>query len=466
MHSATAASSQVLFSPELIAKYDLSGPRYTSYPTAAQFQDYGVAAYSTAARASNAAGAELSIYVHIPFCATVCFYCACNKVVTNNRAHAATYLDWLGKEIELQAALYDGQRVVRQMHWGGGTPTFLDPAQTERLMGMLSDNFRCESGPESEFSIEIDPRACAPGRLAHLRELGFNRVSFGVQDFDPHVQVAVNRLQSQAVTFGAIQEARNAGFGSISLDLIYGLPRQTRGSFARTLTEVIAIRPERLSIFNYAHLPHLFKSQNQIDAASLPSPAEKLAILHHTIDVLTSAGYQYIGMDHFALPHDELARAQRAGTLHRNFQGYSTHAGCDLIGLGVSAIGMLEGSYHQNEKTLPDYYAALEAGGLTIARGVVLDDDDRLRRHVIMRLVCAQDLDIAATEARFGIAFKDYFARELVALSAMAEDGLVTIEAGTIRVHEQGRMFLRQICMCFDRYIARADHNMRYSRAI
>ncbi len=405
--------------------------------------------------------------MHIPFCATVCFYCGCNKVVTKNRAHAVTYLEGLAQEIRMQAALYDGQRRVRQMHWGGGTPTFLDATQIAHLMGLLKDNFRCEVGPDSEYSIEIDPRACAPGTLAHLRDLGFNRVSFGVQDFDPYdVQVAVNRIQSQAVTFGAISEARNAGFGSVSLDLIYGLPRQTRASFARTLTEVTAIRPERLSIFNYAHMPHLFKSQNRIDASTLPPPAEKLAILHHTIDVLTEAGYQYIGMDHFALPHDELARAQRAGTLHRNFQGYSTHAGCDLIGLGVSAIGMLEGSYQQNLKTLPEYYAALEAGVLPIARGVVLDDDDRLRRHVIMRLVCAQDLDIAATEARFGISFKDYFAGELTALAAMVEDGLVEIEPGTIRVREPGRMFLRQICMCFDRYVARADHGMRYSRAI
>lgn len=466
MRNAIDTNAGVLFSSELIAKYDLSGPRYTSYPTAAQFQDYTAADYERAAHVSNEGAADLSLYVHIPFCATVCFYCGCNKVVTKNRAHAVTYLEWLEREIRLQAALYDRQRVVRQIHWGGGTPTFLDHKQTAQLMGMLTDNFRCEIGPDSEFSIEIDPRACAPGTLAHLRALGFNRVSFGVQDFDPYVQVAVNRIQSQSLTFAAIQDARNAGFGSISLDLIYGLPRQTRSSFARTLTEVTAIRPERLSIFNYAHMPHLFKSQNHIDASTLPAPAEKLAILRHTIDVLTDAGYQYIGMDHFALPHDELARAQRAGTLHRNFQGYSTHAGCDLIGLGVSAIGMLEGSYQQNLKTLPEYYAALEAGVLPIARGVALDDDDRLRRHVIMRLVCAQDLDIAATEARFGIVFKDFFAGELAALAVMAEDGLVDIQPGTIRVREPGRMFLRQICMCFDRYVARADHGMRYSRAI
>ncbi|MCC6706487.1 MAG: oxygen-independent coproporphyrinogen III oxidase [Gammaproteobacteria bacterium] len=466
MSSVASSHSRELFSPELIAKYDRSGPRYTSYPTAAQFHDYTVADYERAARASNVAGAELSLYVHIPFCATVCFYCGCNKVITKNRAHAVTYLEGLAQEIRMQAALYDGQRRVRQMHWGGGTPTFLDATQIAHLMGLLKDNFRCEVGPDSEYSIEIDPRACAPGTLGQLRELGFNRVSFGVQDFDPDVQVAVNRIQSQAVTLGAIEEARNAGFGSVSLDLIYGLPRQTRASFARTLAEVIAIRPERLSIFNYAHMPHLFKSQNRIDASTLPPPAEKLAILHHTIDVLTEAGYQYIGMDHFALPHDELARAQRAGTLHRNFQGYSTHAGCDLVGLGVSSIGMLEGSYHQNRKALPDYYAALEGGQLCVTRGVVLDDDDRLRRHVIMRLVCAQDLDIAATEARFGISFKDYFADELTALAAMVEDGLVEIEPAVIRVREAGRMFLRQICMCFDRYVNRVDHTHRYSRAI
>ena len=466
MSSVVLSHSQELFPPELIAKYDRSGPRYTSYPTAAQFQDYGVADYTRAAHASNVAGAELSLYVHIPFCSTVCFYCGCNKVITKNRSHAATYLEWLAREIDLQASLYDRTRVVRQMHWGGGTPTFLDRAQLSELMELLRAHFRCEVGPDSEYSIEIDPRSCAPGTLKHLREMGFNRVSFGVQDFDPYVQVAVNRIQSQAVTFGAIQEARNAGFGSVSLDLIYGLPRQTRQSFSRTLAEVISIRPERLSVFNYAHMPHLFKSQNRIDASMLPSPAEKLAILHHTIDVLTDAGYQYIGMDHFALPHDELARAQRAGTLHRNFQGYSTHAGCDLVGLGVSAIGMLEGSYHQNRKSLPEYYAALEAGELTIARGVTLDDDDRLRRHVIMRLVCAQDLDIAATEARFGISFNDYFGEELRALAVMAADGLVDIEPRVIRVREAGRMFLRQICMCFDRYVNQADHSQRYSRAI
>ena len=463
-----AATSQAsLFSPELIAKYDLAGPRYTSYPTAAQFSDgYTVADYTAAAAASNRAGAELSLYVHIPFCSTVCFYCGCNKVITKNRAHAANYLMRLGEEIRLQGELYDDTRAVRQMHWGGGTPTFLDHVQTEQLMGLLEAHFRCESGPDSEFSIEIDPRACQPGTLGHLRSLGFNRVSFGVQDFDPKVQVAVNRLQSQAITFGAIQEARDQGFGSVSLDLIYGLPCQTRASFARTLSEVIAIRPERLSVFNYAHLPHLFKSQNRIDASTLPSPAEKLAILDYTIEVLGVAGYQYIGMDHFALPHDELARAQRAGTLHRNFQGYSTHAGCDLVGLGVSSIGMLEGSYHQNLKTLPEYYAALDDGRLPVTRGVLLDDDDRLRRHVIMRLVCAQDLDIAATEARFGIDFRSYFAASLARLAGMAEDGLVEILPGVIRVRDAGRMFLRQICMCFDRYVGAAEQGTRFSRAI
>jgi len=463
MSAPTSPAAPAPFAADLIRKYDVSGPRYTSYPTAAQFSDRF--AHDDYRRAAGAGGAAspLSLYVHVPFCATVCYYCACNRVITRNVAHARAYLDRLEREIARQAVLFVPGRPVTQLHWGGGTPTFLDGALRGRLMQALIAHFRC--APDAECSIEIDPRACPPGTLAELADLGFNRVSFGVQDFEPRVQVAVNRVQSQAVTVGAVNAARRAGFRSINLDLIYGLPHQTRASFRRTLSQVLALRPERLSIFNYAHLPQLFKTQRRIDSSALPTAGEKLAILDAAVEMAHAAGYVYIGMDHFALPHDELAQAQRLGTLRRNFQGYSTHAGSDLIGFGMSAISMLEGVYCQNAKTLPDYQARIDDGGLAISRGVVLTADDRVRRAVIMRLACAGTLDCDAFERAFALPFEVYFAREMPAIAALVADGLLEHAPPALAVTPRGRFVLRQICMIFDRYLG--DTNAApYSRAI
>ncbi len=449
-------NQSLVFDLDLIKKYDHAGPRYTSYPTAPQFHDgFGPEQYREIAQATNAEGNPLSLYFHIPFCDTVCFYCACNKIPTKDRARADDYLDHLEREAELQAALYDRGRVVDQLHWGGGTPTFLTPAQMERLMGILAARFRLRDDDRGEYSVEVDPRRIGPEVIRHLRALGFNRLSVGVQDFDPRVQRAVNRIQSEAETAAIVEAARGAGFHSVSVDLIYGLPFQSVESFARTLDRVIGVlAPDRLSVFNYAHLPQRFAPQRRIRAEDLPTPAEKLRILELAIERLTAAGYVHIGMDHFARPDDALAVAQREGTLHRNFQGYSTHAGCDLVGLGVSAISSLERCYAQNAHTLEAYRAALAEGRLPVERGVELDADDLLRRHVIMELICHFRLDFAAVEARFGIDFRDYFADALAQVEAMAADGLLELDGRGIRVLPRGRLLIRNVCMAFDRYLA------------
>lgn len=459
--------SRIVIDEALIAKYDRAGPRYTSYPTAPQFHErYTAAHYRELALASNAAARPLSLYFHIPFCDTVCYYCACNKIVTKNRRRAGPYLDRLRREIELQGALFDRSRPVVQLHWGGGTPTFISDDEMRALMDTTRAHYTLLDDDRGEYSIEIDPREADAGKIALLRRLGFNRISMGVQDFDPAVQQAVNRLQPKAVTLAAIAAARAEGFRSISLDLIYGLPQQTVASFARTLDEILELDPDRLSVFNYAHLPELFKTQKQIDVTALPSPAVKLDILKHVIARLTAAGYVYIGMDHFAKPDDELAVAQRAGTLYRNFQGYSTHADCDLVALGATSIGMVGDSYSQNVKTLDAYYAHLDTGELPVYRGVHLDADDRLRRAVITQLLCNFVLDTAAVEAAHGIAFDAYFATELGELAGMAADGLLALETGCIRVLPAGRLLIRNICMVFDRYLRAATTQRRYSRVI
>lgn len=460
------SQQQIVFDPELIKRYDKSGPRYTSYPTAVQFHEgFGEAQYREYAERSNGEGNPLSLYFHIPFCDTVCFYCACNKVVTKDRGKASPYLDNLHREIELQGALFDRSRPVDQLHWGGGTPTFISHEQMRGLMAKTREHFRLHDDDSGEYSIEIDPREVATDTIAVLREIGFNRMSLGVQDFDPAVQKAVNRLQSEQQTLGALEAARREGFKSISLDLIYGLPFQSAASFSATLDRVLEIDPDRLSVFNYAHLPELFKPQRRIAAEDLPSPAEKLEILQATIQKLTDAGYVYIGMDHFAKPDDELAVAQRNGTLYRNFQGYSTHADCDLIGLGSTSIGMVGRSYSQNVKELEEYYQRIGAGEVPVFRGVELSDDDVLRREVITQLICHFYLDKARIEARFGIRFDEYFASALEALRDLADDGLVELRPGEIQVRPAGKLLIRNICMVFDRYL-QEKREQRFSRVI
>ncbi len=456
----------IVFDSELIRRYDRSGPRYTSYPTAVQFHDgFGADEYREIARATNASGRPLSLYFHIPFCDTLCFYCACNKIPTKNRARAEPYLADLHRELALQAELFSRDRWVDQLHWGGGTPTFISHEQMRALMAETRRHFRLRDDDTGEYSIEIDPREVREDTLSVLRDLGFNRLSMGVQDFDERVQRAVNRIQSETETFRVLDRARELGFKSISLDLIYGLPFQTVESFLVTLDKIIAAGPDRLSVFNYAHLPEIFAPQRRIAAEDLPSSTEKLAILQATIERLGEAGYVFIGMDHFARPDDELAIAQREGTLYRNFQGYSTHADCDLVGMGVTSIGKVGDSYGQNAKTVEAYHEALAEGRLPIVRGIVLDEDDRLRRAVMTALICHFELDYAAFRIPGGRTFIDYFAAELQALAPMEEDGLLNIDGRGIRILPRGRLLIRNICMVFDRYLD-GHAKQRFSRVI
>ena len=454
------------FDLDLIKRYDKSGPRYTSYPTALELHEgFGDEDYRRHIAQSNAAGGPLSLYFHIPFCDTVCFYCACNKIVTKNRAHAEPYLDNLCKEIELQGALFDKSRKVDQLHWGGGTPTFLSDEQMQRLMGTTRQHFNLHSDDSGQYSIEVDPRETNDRTIAQLRELGFNRISLGLQDFDPDVQQAVNRMQSKAQTFAVLEAARKEGFRSTNIDLIYGLPKQTEASFAQTLDQVLTYAPDRFSIFNYAHLPSRFKTQRQINEADLPTPAVKLDILQMVGRKLLDAGYVYIGMDHFAKPDDELAVAQREGKLYRNFQGYSTHADCDLIGLGVTSIGRVGDAYIQNYKELDEYEKAISAGCLPVYKGVELDEDDKLRRAVITQLICHFDLTFSDIEREFGIVFADYFSGELQHLQVMQEDGLLKQDTAGIHVQPVGRLLIRNICMVFDKYLAQKQQQ-QFSKVI
>jgi len=460
------AIQQVDFDADLIRRYDTAGPRYTSYPTAVQFHEgFTARDYREQARLSNHSGRPLSLYVHIPFCDTVCYYCACNKVVTKDRSRARPYLDRLFREVQAQAALFDRGRPVRQLHLGGGTPTFISHEEMAELMTTLASHFGLLDDDQGEYGIEIDPREVGGDTLALLRRLGFNRLSLGVQDFDPRVQHAVNRIQPASQTLDVLEEARRAGFRSISVDLIYGLPLQTPASFAVTVERMIQAAPDRISVFNYAHLPERFKPQRRIREQDLPSPADRLMILQQTIAQLTEAGYVYIGMDHFARPDDELAVAQREGTLYRNFQGYSTHADCDVIGLGVTSIGMVQDCYAQNLHELEAYKSRIDAGELAVFRGVLLDADDRLRRDVINALICHFRLDFAAIQARHGIDFADYFQGELGALQPMVADGLVSLDDQGISVTGRGRLLIRNICMVFDRYTREAS-GTRHSRVI
>jgi len=454
-----------IFDAELIRRYDKAGPRYTSYPTALQFHEaFDEAGYREQAQRSNARGGPLSLYFHIPFCDTVCFYCACTKVVTKRREKAQPYLENVYREMALQAPLFDRNRPVEQLHWGGGTPTFLSHRQMQELMIRTGEHFQLKTDDSGEYSIEIDPREADAETVAVLRSIGFNRMSLGVQDFDPVVQKAVNRIQSEAETLAVLNAARAEGFQGISIDLIYGLPFQTVDSFRHTLDRVIAADPDRLSIFNYAHLPTRFMPQRRIQQADLPSPADKLAILEATIQHLTGAGYVLIGMDHFAKPEDPLARAQREGTLYRNFQGYATHADCDMVALGVSSISQVGDAFSQNVKDLETYEALLAQGRLPIERGVVVHDDDKLRRAVITQLICHFELDGDAIGERFGIDFGDYFAKELESLEAFVDDGLLTLQGNRIQVLPVGRLMIRNICMTFDRYLDTGSQ--RFSRTL
>jgi oxygen-independent coproporphyrinogen-3 oxidase len=443
-----------LFDAALVRKYDRPGPRYTSYPSAPQFTEaFDDRAYRDRVELSNGdpIPRPLSIYVHVPFCQSLCFYCACNKIITRNRDKAARYLEYLKREIALQGELFDGDRPVIQLHLGGGTPTYLDERQVADLMTALGVHFQIAEG--AECSVEVDPRTVGPAQIEVLAGLGFNRLSFGVQDFDPDVQHAVNRVQTEQQTAELISAARRHHFHSVSVDLIYGLPKQTPATFEATLDKVLGLEPDRLAVYNYAHLPQLFKAQRLIRTEDLPSPETKLALLGLTIERLTGAGYAYIGMDHFARAGDGLARALQEGTLQRNFQGYSTHADTDLIGLGVTGIGSVGGSYSQNLRHLNAYYERLDAGRLPVFRGLVLSDDDLLRRELINTLMCRGRLDFRAVEKRHGICFARAFRTELRRLEPMAADGLLMIGADFIELRPLGRLMLRNVCMVFDRYL-------------
>jgi len=458
------------FDAELIARHDVAGPRYTSYPTAPQFHvGFDEASFRAVARASNEdpIPRRLSLYVHVPFCASPCFYCGCMRVITRDRGKADIYLDHLYREIELVAPLFDRDRSLVQLHFGGGTPNFLNDAQMSELLESLARHFSFSREPDREFGIELDPRWCGPEYVHMLAAHGFNRVSVGIQDFDRTVQAAINRIQSVDETRAVLDAARASGFRSTSVDLIYGLPKQTVANFRRTLEQVIELAPDRIATYAYAHLPDRFKAQRRIHAADLPSAAQRLELLGVTVESLTAAGYRYIGMDHFARPGDDLARAQDAGTLQRNFQGYSTHGDCDLIGLGVSAISHVGASFSQNERDLRDYYAALEEGRLPIVRGIELDDDDILRADVIRQLMCHGVLDVVAFELRHGLDLAAYFAPELPRLRELACDGLIEIAPTRLTVTPRGRFLLRNIAMCFDAHLRRADAGQaRYSRAL
>lgn len=459
-------NQNIIFDEALLKKYSKSGPRYTSYPTAVQFnEEFTADSYRAWVEKSNQRGGPLSLYFHIPFCDTVCFYCGCSKVVTKDRSKAAPYLERVYKELEMQSALFDSNRVVEQLHWGGGTPTFISHDEMRELMAKTRSEFTLLDDDTGEYSIEIDPREVQHDTIALLRELGFNRMSLGVQDVDERVQIAVNRIQPEDQTLSTLEAAKREGFKSVSLDLIYGLPFQSVETFARTLDRVIEINPERLSVFNYAHLPELFKPQRRINEDDLPVPQEKLEILQMTVEKLTSAGYLYIGMDHFAKPDDELAIAQHEGTLYRNFQGYSTHADADLIGVGVTSIGQVSDSYSQNQKTMDDYTVAIDAGELPVFRGYSLNADDILRREVITQLICHFDLNKGDIEKQYNITFDDYFGDELNELKSMQQDGLLTLSQDRIVVEPKGKLLIRNICMVFDAYLRDAS-GQRFSKVI
>ena len=458
---------QVCFDAVLIQRYDGRGPRYTSYPTALQFNEQvNEDAYRANALKSNASGVPLSLYVHIPFCHTLCYYCGCNKIVTHNQARVDRYIEMLYREIEMQAELFDKSRKIEQLHFGGGTPTYLDKEQLGELLTKLRGAFNFDESDDREFSIEVDPRTVDADRIRHLAELGFNRLSLGIQDFEPVVMEAVNRTQTPDEVQALVDSAIDAGFGSISFDLIYGLPHQTVESFNRTLDIVIGMKPDRLAVYNYAHLPQRFKGQRMINADNIPLPETKLELLHHTIDKLCAAGYVYIGMDHFALPDDELVQARLDGTLQRNFQGYSTHRQCDLVSLGVSGISDIGNMYAQNAITTMEYEKIIESGEFPIKKGILVDDDDLLRAEVIQALMCYDRLSFDDFGARHNIDFREYFSDEIKRLAPLADDDLIELDGSGVVITQKGRLLLRNIAMTFDRYINLEEDESRFSKAI
>lgn len=454
--------SQVSFDETLIQKYNRQGPRYTSYPTALEFApiDEGVEADILRQKNPNI---PLSLYIHIPFCRHLCYYCGCNKIITKKNSDSGDYLDYLFKEIRHKKSLLQGSPLVKQVHLGGGTPTFLSDDELVRLWRFLQDEF--EFVDDGDYSVEIDPRELRETTLEVLRSLGVNRLSFGVQDLDEKVQIAVNRVQPETMIQAVMKEARALGFGSINIDLIYGLPHQSVASMADTVAKIIALAPDRLSVFNYAHLPERFKAQKRINEQDLPSPADKLTMFGNTINALTHAGYQYIGIDHFARPDDEMATAQRAGKLHRNFQGYAILGECDLLSFGVSSISQIGEHILQNPTDLTDYQNLINAGSLPAVKHIRADDKDKLRRHVIMNLLCHDRLDFAEVNERFGIDSRDYFKAELDNLSDMAEDGLVSIDETGVQILPKGRILGRNVAMVFDEYLAK-KHEGRFSKVI
>ena len=456
-------------SPELLRRFDVPGPRYTSYPTADRFveafrqEDY-VLALSQRRLDAAALALPLSLYVHIPFCESLCYYCACNKIITKHHDRADVYLRYLSREIDLHTAHCGTGQVVSQLHLGGGTPTFLSDDGLRQLMATLRRSFTF--APGGEYSIEVDPRTVTAERLAVLAELGFNRLSFGVQDFDAEVQKAVHRIQPADQVFALVEAARALGFESVNVDLIYGLPRQTPESFDRTLAQVVQLRPDRIALYAYAHLPDRFKPQRRIISTELPVASAKVTMLSRSLDTFMGAGYVYVGMDHFALPTDALAIAKRQGRLHRNFQGYSTQPDCDLIGLGVSAIGRIGATYSQNAKSLEEYYDHLDQGRLPVVRGLALNRDDLVRRAVIMSLMCQGELQFEPVELAWLIDFRKYFAPELEQLETMAEQGLVVLSPEGVKVSPMGWFFVRGIAMVFDRYLQADRNRARFSRII
>jgi len=464
-------STQLQFDPALLRRYDRPGPRYTSYPSAPRFhQDFTEADLRRHAARSNEEPIprDLSLYVHVPFCFSPCFYCGCNRIITRDATRGPPYVERLLREAELLSRLFDRDRGVSQVHFGGGTPNFLDAPTLRGLIDGLARHFRFSTGDDRDFSIELDPRTVREGDIAAYADMGFNRASFGVQDFDRTVQLAINREQSVAQTLSALEECRNSGFRSVNVDLIYGLPRQNVAGFRRTLDIIADARPDRVAVYGYAHIPQMFKAQRQIAEQDLPDAATRLDLLQAAIEKLTAAGYVYIGLDHFALPEDELSLALDAGTLQRNFMGYTTHAACDLIGLGVSAISHVGNSFSQSHRDLTAWEVAVDQGRLPVHRGLTLDDDDIVRADVIQELMCSGAVDRARIARRYDIDFDEYFSEALTQLAPLAEDGLVESSAERIVATSRGRLMLRIIAMCFDRYLSAqpaSEIRPRHSRA-
>jgi len=469
--SPTPLASQNFIMPgvsaEMLQKYDVSGPRYTSYPTADRFVEaFTEGAYKLALEHRRVGGLALplSIYVHIPFCESLCFFCACNKIVTKHHERSVEYLRYLSREIDMHIQHLGAGQTISQLHLGGGSPTFFSDAELSELMSMIRRNFVLAEG--GEYSIEVDPRTVNDERLAHLRGLGFNRLSFGVQDFDEEVQKAVHRIQPAEQVFSLVETARRLKFESVNVDLIYGLPKQTPESFARTLAQIVDLGPDRIALYAYAHLPERFKPQRRISEYELPAASAKIAMLSDALAALIGAGYVYVGMDHFALPDDALAVAKRQGRLHRNFQGYSTQPDCDLISLGVSAIGRVGATYSQNAKTLEEYYDYIDRGRFPVVRGLALSRDDLVRRAVIMAIMCQGQLQYESIELAYMIDFKSYFASELIALQTLQDNGMVVLEDSGLQVTEMGWFFVRAVAMLFDRYLQTDRNRARFSKII